>query len=386
MIHYLTLADRSMFSEYLGHWGRALAQSGIRILRYENLLHETRFEPGTYIFSTFDEVQPAMRRYIDALAERLREAPGVRVFNDPQRVLTRFALHEELSHLGRNDYRSFRANSDLHSVRFPVFIRSEDAHDGALSPLLHSHAEIDAWIGRAMILGRSLDALLVVEFCDTADAGGWYRKYSAFNVGGRIVPRMLNNGRHWMLKFGGSDFSMQLATEELAYVEGNPHERELREIFEIAGTDYGRIDYSMLDGRVQTWEINLNPTIGRGTRPSRRKIHDEVRETRERSKQTFYANFEAAWRELLATSPANGASFEVHIDPLVLEAAREGERRRWRTRNALVEAGLRVARPMMKTPLAPLLRLLYHGPQRLVRATAAPFFRALGRRARTRSA
>ena len=32
-------------------------------------------------------------------------------------------------------------------------------------------------------------------------------------------------------------------------------------MFQIAGIDYGRIDYSMLDGEPQVWEINTNPTV-----------------------------------------------------------------------------------------------------------------------------
>lgn len=386
MIHYLTLAGRWMFSEYLEYWGRELAQSDIRILRYEHFLEETRFEPGTYVFTTFDEVREPMRRYVDALATELQAAPGVRIFNDPRRVLRRFDLHAELWRLGRNSFRSFRANADWSAARFPVFVRSEGAHDGSLSPLLHSATDVDTWIGRAVALGRTIDDLLVVELCNTADAGGWYRKYAAFHVDGRIVPRSLYYGRDWMLKFAGNDFSMAMAREELEYVQRNPHEEELREIFAIANIDYGRIDYSMLEGRVQTWEINLNPTIGRGLRPSSRVIDPALRDTREETKQTFYAGFNAAWSAAAAASRGREtAPIEIRIEPAVLNAAREAQRRRWRTRKGIVEAGLRLARPLMKTPLAPLLRLLYWGPQRVVRASAAPLFRVLGRRARARN-
>src|SRR5262249_42167607 len=40
-----------------------------------------------------------------------------------------------------------------------------------------------------------------------------------------------------------------------------PHRQALGEIFQAAGIEYGRIDYSVLDGRIVTWEINTNPTI-----------------------------------------------------------------------------------------------------------------------------
>ena len=385
MIHYLTLADRWMFSEYLEHWGRDLADSKIRILRYEALLGETRFERGTYVFSTIEEVAPPMERFIDELALRLGEQPGVRVFNDPKRVLRRFELHAELWRLGRSGFRSLRAAADLSGVRYPVFIRSERSHDGALSPLLGSPHEVETWIGRAMALGRPLQDLMVVEFCDTADAGGWYRKYAAFNVGGRIVPRSMNYGRHWMLKFAGNEFTMAMAEEELHYVESNPHEQELAEIFAIARTDYGRIDYSIKDGRVQPWEINLNPTIGRGLRPSSRYIEPELRGTREKAKEAFYARFNEAWAAV-AEIDTDRTPMTIRLDPAIVAAARVDERRRWRTGSALIAAGVRLVKPLMKTPVRPLLRMLYRLPKRIVHANAAPLFRLLAKRARQKRA
>ena len=385
MIHYLTLEGRVMFSEYLEYWGRELLDHA-RVLRYERLLGETYFDPGTYVFTTFDEMRGPMAWYVDALAAKLRESPHVRIFNDPARVLQRFELHGALWRAGRNAFRSFRANADWSGARYPVFLRAEDDHEGAFSPLLHSAAEVDTWIGRARAMGRAVERLLVIEFCDTADGDGFYRKYAAFHVGGRIVARSLNYGPGWMLKFGGTDFSPAMAREELAYVQENPHEEELREIFAIANIDYGRIDYAMLDGRVQTWEINVNPTVGRGLRPSRHRMSPEVAAMREETKRTFYSRFNPAWAAVVAESPGRGApSIAVQIDPMVLRAALDDQRRRWRTRAGILERCVRLAKPLLKTPLAPLVRLVYRGPQRLVRASAAPLFRALGRRARARS-
>jgi len=375
-----------MFSEYLEYWGRELAGAGVRILSYEHLVGQTRFDAGTYVFTTFDEIRGPLARYVDALAAQLRASPHVRIFNDPARVLRRFDLHDALSRDGRNSFRSFRANGDWSAARYPVFLRSEGSHDGAFSPLLHSAAGVDSWIGRALAFGRPLEELLVVEFCDTADADGFYRKYAAFCVGGRIVARSLNYGRNWMLKFAGNDFSMSMAREELAYVRDNPHEEELREVFAIANVDYGRIDYAMLDGKLQTWEININPTIGRGLRPSSRQIDPELRDTREEAKRMFYSRFNAAWAAVHDAGPSRDAlPIEIEVAPPIVAAAREQLRRQWRTRREIVDACLRLAKPLMKTPLAPLLRWLYRGPQRVVRASASSLFGVIGRRARARN-
>jgi hypothetical protein len=386
LIYYLTLGGRWMFSEYLEYWGRELAGSAIQILRYEQLLSQKRYAPGTYVFSTRDEVAPAMGRFIDALAVELSAWPGATIYNDPRRTLRRFDLHRELWARGRSGFRSVRAAEDWSGLRFPLFVRSESAHDGALSPLLHSPGEVETWVGRALALGRSLPDLLVVEFCETADAGGWYRKYAAFCVGGRIVPRSMNYGRGWMLKFAGNDFSLAMAEEELEYVRGNPHEDELKEIFEIARTDYGRIDYSIKDGRVQPWEINLNPTIGRGLKPSSRTIEPELRATREETKEAFYERFNAAWAAVAAASPGahDVAPLEIRIDESVVGLARAEVRRRWRTRKVIIQAGVDLVKPLMKTGARPLLQTLYRLPGTLVRGNAGALFRMMGRRARTK--
>jgi hypothetical protein len=193
----------------------------------------------------------------------------------------------------------------------------------------------------------------------------------------------MNYGRGWVMKFAGNEFSLPMAEEELAYVRTNPHEEELREIFAIARTDYGRIDYSLKDGRVQPWEINLNPTIGRGLRPSSRSIEPSLRETRELTKEAFYAQFNAAWAGVAAASPRGVAPLDVHLPAAVVRDARAEVRRRWRTRKVLIQAGVDLVKPLMKTRARPLLQKLYRLPGRLVRGNAGALFRMIGRRARS---
>jgi len=49
--------------------------------------------------------------------------------------------------------------------------------------------------------------------------------------------------------------------KELDYIGGNPHADELKRAFEIAGIDYGRADYGIVNGRPQIYEINTNPHL-----------------------------------------------------------------------------------------------------------------------------
>jgi hypothetical protein len=108
--------------------------------------------------------------------------------------------------------------------------------------------------------GEVRDGLMIVEFCDTADARGIYRKYGAFVVGDRVFPKSLQFSRHWVQKRPDLK-DEELLREERAYVEENPHEEALRGIFKLARIEYGRMDYAILDGKIQVWEINTNPTV-----------------------------------------------------------------------------------------------------------------------------
>src|SRR5690606_3527374 len=102
--------------------------------------------------------------------------------------------------------------------------------------------------------------VLVIEFADARDASGLFRKYSAMIVDGEIQPRHVLFSTDWCIKFDVPRDPRHIA-EERQYQKQNPHEAALREIFELAGYDYGRIDYAWCDGRPVVWEINSNPVI-----------------------------------------------------------------------------------------------------------------------------
>jgi hypothetical protein len=351
MIHFFAMRGEYLFQQFLDLWGKPTAEHA-QVIHYQDLPALTRFERGTYVFSGLDQLTPSMTRLVQELHAKLL-ASGVRVLNDPERTLRRYALLETLAREGRNDFRAVRAADGFTRLRYPAFVRAERTHDGALSPLLHSPAEVEAAIGRQLAYGRSLDELLVVEFCDTADAAGYYRKYAAFAVGNRVIARSLEYGRTWVLKRAGTEYSREMALEEQEYVRTNPHEAQLAEIFALAGVEYGRIDYSVKDGRVQTWEINLNPTIGRGLRPSKGRVPPALNAIREETKQEFYARFNAAFAKI-----DDGGSGEL---PIVLDPA---------TRNAATVV------PVKRNRFGKALRFV---AREYFRDRGAPVFRAIGK-------
>jgi GNAT superfamily N-acetyltransferase len=66
--------------------------------------------------------------------------------------------------------------------------------------------------------------------------------------------------------------------EERAYLDENPHADALRRAAALARIAYGRIDYSLLEGRPQIWEINTNPLLANlpgNDDPLRRPVHLE---------------------------------------------------------------------------------------------------------------
>ena len=319
MINFIVPSAHDGLREYLEHWGRDVAPR-LRCVHAESFATWTRFPRGTYVLAAIDQYSPAMAAYVTAVHAALAKRDGIRFLNDPTRTLQRFALLDALHRSGRNGFRAVRVTDEWRDLRFPVFVRDASNHDGAMTQLLYEVADVERAIGKALVRGHSKRHLVVVEFCDTSDANGYYRKYSAFVVGGHVIPRYLSISREWMLKFAGGEFTASMAEEERDYLLTNPHEQTLREIFDLAQVGYGRIDYGMKDGRLQTWEINLNPTIGRGLRRSSGRVPPDVDAIRKPGKEHFYRRFQEAWEDVDLAVPEEPAIVPA-IDPSLAEAA-----------------------------------------------------------------
>jgi len=298
VIHFVTTPEETFTArDYLSIRGAALA-TRFRIVEYERLAEWTRLERGTYVLSALDQLSPGMLRLVETLVGQLDGSDGVRFVNHPTRTMRRFTLLQTLSRLGRNDFRAERITRDHRALRFPVFLRSERDHGGPLSPLLHTPRDVDTAIVRALARGFRLDELLAIEFCDTADASGIVRKYGAFIVGDRVIPKNVAISRDWMIKRQGTEDGPEFIEENVAYVLSNPHREALAEIFQLAGVGYGRIDYAVKDGRIQTWEINMTPTIGQGIGRSSGHLPEALQRRRAVARDHFYVAFQEAWERI----------------------------------------------------------------------------------------
>lgn len=287
MIHFVVPGDQAFaIHDFLADWGGVLAPR-FSIRHYEDFVAARSLPPGAYILSSLDQLQPAGRDLVASITDQLgAPGSGVRLLNHPRKSLLRLELLSMLHREGLNPHRAVRADAELGNLRYPVFVREDYGHNGTLTALLHTPRELAEGLGLTVARGYRLKDLLVVEFCDTADSAGYYRKYAAFVIGSRVIARSLAYSRAWMLKAGATDFSPAMLEEERRYVLGNPHEAEIRRIAALAGVDYGRIDYSIHDGRVVTWEFNLNPTITR--RPGQpARLPPEFRSLREPTRQAW---------------------------------------------------------------------------------------------------
>ena len=147
----------------------------------------------------------------------------MRLLNHPLHTLGRFALLRALHASGRSRCPGGAGDGAGWSrLRFPVFLREETRHSGNLSALLNSPDEAHRELRTLTLRGFHRRELLAVEFCDTADARGIYRKYSAYVVGDRVIPRCLEFGRDWMVKHDPGAYDADRIAEEREYVRIEP--------------------------------------------------------------------------------------------------------------------------------------------------------------------
>ena len=354
--YWVTRADSGGIRAYCENRGRAIAHR-FETRLYDQIEREVRLPAGPQIFSALDRLTDSQRRIIGTIWDaHAAAAPTAARLNDPRRVLLRFPLLTVLHEQGVNAYRVFRAIDLMHVDRFPVFVRHMNDHSGPRTQLLHSRREVMRALGALCLRGQRLHDLIVVEFCDTGRRDGNFRKFSAFKIGDSIIPWHLMVSRHWCVKSESNETTEERVREALKYFEDNPHEPWLRRVFAIAGVDYGRVDYGVLDGAPQAWEINLNPTVGRPTgwlhkRTSAPEIQDLIDAGRELCHQRLRNAFVAL--ENTAQTP----EIRVTVDTTLLSGvAREVAALRRRSR---VVAGLTELRdhPRFGLPARALLRL-----------------------------
>jgi len=259
MIYYLTTAKHSYtMREYLEGLGAPLADR-VKVLTYPQFVRPYRVPRATYIFSDIDRLSGSQSYPISEMWKRLQDG-GCRLLNHPMRSMRRYDLLRWLHENGINDFDTYMLIEHRKPKRFPVFIRRAHDHEGAMSALLPDQAALDAAIAEIRDVAEWPGDKMITEYIDTSSADGIYRKYAAYRLGDEIFARQIMAAEQWVVKKPEVD-TPALAAEEAAYIREDPHRDLLMRVFRAAKIEYGRIDYAVVDGKVQVFEINTNPSV-----------------------------------------------------------------------------------------------------------------------------
>ena len=146
---------------------------------------------------------------------------------------------------------------------------------------------------------------MIVEFCDASGPDGLFRKYAAFKVGPHIIPSHVFSSHEWTREVANGTSRLSTACARGCSSSTRiPMAPGSRRVFDLAGIDYGRIDYGVAGGVPQVWEINLNATLGRAEGQSRHTgLDPALKALRDSGRDIFHAQLRSAFLALDAYPP-----------------------------------------------------------------------------------
>lgn len=277
MVYYLvTKAFSNTIRSFLATWGKSL-KSRLRVICYHKAFRQKHIPAGTYIFSDLERLSVCETEWAASIYNAITERWGSNpiLLNHPTRSMKRYELLRALHDVGINSHNAYRLTEGRFPEKYPVFIRGADDHGGASTALIHSEPDLMRAIEELNQHGVSREDKIVVEFCDTSDSDGVFRKYSAFIIDGTIIPRHVCFSKDWQIKYPDL-INPQFIEEEIEFMTRPDHEPELNRIFKLARIRYGRIDYGIRNDIIQVWEINTNPRLASfvsAENPARQQIH-----------------------------------------------------------------------------------------------------------------
>lgn len=269
---------------------------------YEDLFTFKLLPRAAYVFTDLDRLSAEQLEQASKSFRMLRRN-GMPAYNDPARFLSRYGVLRRLHHEGINEFNAYRVDSIEQPRRWPVFIRADGDHKRPLSDLLHSQKELDQAIEMALADGAPLSTLLIIEYAAEEVRPGLYRKLSVFRIGERMVGFTCVHDNQWLVKYGKPGIApTELYEEEYRLVRDNPYGDEMRRVFELVGLEYGRVDFGLVGGRPQVYEINSNPDVKLNPKSNGIELRDQ-------SNAVFKQNYLAAVAALdFEPKPAEAAT------------------------------------------------------------------------------
>lgn len=242
---------------------RAVAQnlSVVKQVTYPTLFARRRLPVATYVFSDFDRLNFWQLEMAAGVFSQLRAAGG-RCINDPAKAQDRLTLLQQLKKSGLNTFSVWPAIDVDQVDKFPVFIRTIRAHRGNLTDLIRTPQDLRRELECLVAAGRPLSDLMIAEYRAEPLFDDVYRKLAAYRVGDRVFHAPSVHERSWTAKYGELGIAGADAYRtDLDIMQSNPFEDTLTKAFELANVEYGRIDFGLVGGRPEIYEINTNPSM-----------------------------------------------------------------------------------------------------------------------------
>ena len=257
MIFFVTSAEHRYTHESVV----AESETNFQVISYDDLLGGNPVERGTYILTDFDRL-PSWQLYRAAKFYRWHRAQGGRTLNDPAAWLTRQALLRRLNRAGINDFDAYRAEEGASPKRWPVFLRMEGNHGSPVTKLVEDAKALARAIPQCLVKSYPISTLLVIEYAAEPVRPGLYRKLSMFRVGEKLLGYTCVHDDQWVVKQGKPGIApAELYEEEFTFVRDHSFAEAMWPVFKLAGIEYGRVDFGIVNGRPQVYEINTNPEL-----------------------------------------------------------------------------------------------------------------------------
>lgn len=233
------------------------------ICRTYSWLFRTRQLPAaTYIFTGVDRLDAGERRLAAQFYRHINAQTGFRALNDPAVAMNRFRLLRTLFEKGVNSFNAYLVPEKARPSRYPVFIRRNSASVPPLTGLLRDEVELDREINRLVAAGEVAEDLILIEYCAQEVEVGIFAKQAEYRIGNQYVPNATQFSDGWYVKRATHiEVPDRFHHADALMLEENPYAAPLARVFEIAGIEYGRADFGVVNGRPEVFEINFNPDL-----------------------------------------------------------------------------------------------------------------------------
>ena len=237
------------------------AAPSVELMNYDGLFRSRWIKHATSVFADLDRLGYWDLEMAAELCLQMKKA-GLPVLNNPAHFKNRHSLLRALRTAGLNDFDAYRSHEINSIKRFPVFLRKIQGHGKPLSGLLENRESVESAVAAAIAAGTPEENLVLIEFAGEPVRPGLFRKLAAFRIGNAIVPHLSVHDTVWLVKHGRMVDSIEdLYREEYAMLQENPFAEHFQKVFDVAGVEYGRADFSFFQGRIQVFEINTNPHL-----------------------------------------------------------------------------------------------------------------------------